>query len=153
MGDQLPSPAASAAVPVQQRIIIWNEKGEPVLAAQPVLSKQHLQSIYFVAAAQPYVVEDPLDPDFGLYDGCTIAEVMIRKQMIRAAKTGDKDEVEKVMDRLLGKPKWIGESVQVHASYEDVLKSIEAKVKGASATPSNPIDVGTAEDIFGDLAS
>lgn len=149
-----PTPAAAPAlVPVQQRIITWKD-GQPVLSAEPVLTKNHLQSLYFVVAAQPYVVEDPLHPDFGLYDGMTVAEVLVRKQLINAARSGDKDEIEKAMDRLLGKPKWIGESVNVHASYEDFLKGVEARVK--SDAPPSFVEAHVVEpsddNPFGDLA-
>ena len=63
----------AAVTPVNQSIITW-ENGLPVMTAQPVITKQQLQSLYFIVAAQPYLVEDPLDPEFGLYDGMTIAE-------------------------------------------------------------------------------
>lgn len=135
-------------VPVHRRLIVWDPTtGLPSLAAEPVLAKHHLQSLYFVAAAQPYVVEDPLDPDFGLYDGMTIAEVMVRKQLAAAAKTGDSSLVETVMDRLIGKPMARAENLTVSASYEDFLRGVEKKgepkpIEGAVET-DNP---------FGDLA-
>lgn len=138
---------APALVPVQCRIIKW-ENGVPVLTTQPVLTKNHIQSLYFIAAAQPYEVTDPFDPDFGLYDGMTIAEVMVRKQLLAAAKSGN---VEEAMDRLIGKPMARGENVNVNlgGSYETYLKGLAEKEKAAA------IDADVIEDpksVFGDLA-
>ena len=139
-------PNAPIIVPVHKTIIKW-ENGVPVLTAEPVLTKNHVQSLYFVAAAQPYEVTDPLDPDFGLYDGMTIAEVMVRKQLLAAAKSGD---VEAAMDRLIGKPMARGENVNVNlgGSYETYLKGLAEKLKGA------PIEAEVVEptSVFGDLA-
>ncbi len=135
-----------ALVPVQRRIIKW-ENGVPVLTAEPVLTKNHVQSLYFIAAAQPYEVTDPYDPDFGKYDGMTIAEVLVRKQLLAAAKSGD---VEAAMDRLIGKPMARGENVNVNlgGSYETYLKGLAEKAKAA------PIDAQVVEEsgVFGDLA-
>ena len=135
---------APALVPVNQTIIVFKD-GLPVMTSEPVLTRAHLQSLYFVVAAQPYVVDNPLDPDFGIYDGMTVAEVLVRKQLNKAAKTGDMAEIEKVMDRLIGKSMNRGENVNVNASYEDFLKGVEAKSK-----PS-PIEATIVESEFGDL--
>lgn len=136
--------ADAALVPVQQRIIEWKD-GAPVLTTAPVLEKQHVQSLYWIAAAQPYVVDDPLDPDFGKYDGMTIAEVMVRKQLQAAAKSGD---VEAVMDRLIGKALSKSESVNVNlnGNYETWLKDKAKKIVEAEVV-SEP-----AASLFGDLA-
>lgn len=146
-----PSPKP-VAIPVNQRIITWDEHGQPVLTAQPVISKQQIQSLYMVVAAQPYVVDDPLSPDFGVYDGMTVAEVLVRKQITAAAKSGDTSLIEIVMDRLIGKPLTRGENFSVSGSYEDFLKGIETRVKSApidvQATPLEPDD---GDSLFGDL--
>ena len=150
-----PVPAAGsealvpAIVPVQRTIIKWDAQGQPVMTAEPVLTQHHVRSLYMIAAAQPYEVTDPLDPDFGKYDGMTIAEVLVRKQLLAAVRSG---EVEAVMDRLIGRPMARGEQVNVNldGSYEGYLKGLAEKM----AAPA-PIDV-TAEpaaaNVFGDLA-
>ena len=145
----MPASSEVALVPVQSRIIKW-ENGVPVLTAEPVLTRTHVQSLYLIAAAQPYEVTDPLDPDFGLYDGMTVAEVLVRKQLLAAARSGD---VEQVMDRLIGKPMSRGENVNVNlgGTYEDYLKGLAAK----AGAPKGPIDVEVVEpqsSVFGDLA-
>lgn len=134
----------AALTPVQQRLIVWRD-GQPVLAAEPVLTRGTLQSLYLVAAAQPYEVTDPLDPDFGKYDGMTIAEVLVRKQLMNAAKTGD---AEAVMDRLIGKSLSRGENVNVNidGSYEGFLKR-----KAAELTKTVDAEL-VEEPVFGDLA-
>lgn len=153
--------STTALVPVQRRIIKW-ENGVPVLAAEPVLTKNHVQSLYFIAAAQPYEVTDPLDPDFGLYDGMTIAEVMVRKQLIAAARSGDDAKIEAAMDRLIGKPMARGENVNVNlgGSYETYLKGLAEKMKATQEAP-NFVDAHIVEDhdagsgsngLFGDMA-
>ena len=134
----------SALVPVQRRIIEFKD-GVPVLTTVPVLNKGHVQSMYWIAAAQPYEVADPLDPDFGKYDGMTVAEVMVRKQLLAAAKSGD---VEVVMDRLIGKALSKSESVNVNlnGNYETWLKDKAAalgKIVEAEVVETN---------VFGDLA-
>lgn len=136
---------AQALVPVQQRLIIW-VNGQPVLAAEPVLTRGTLQSLYLVAAAQPYEVSDPLDPDFGKYDGMTIAEVLVRKQLLNAAKTGD---AEAVMDRLIGKAMSKSENFNVNVSgnYEDFLRR-----KASELSKVVEAEIVSEAGVFGDLA-
>ena len=136
-----------SAPPAQKRIIEWRD-GAPVLSAIPVLTPQHVRSLYWIAAAQPYEVTDPLDPDFGLYDGLTIAEVMVRKQLLAAARTGN---VEVAMDRLIGKPLAKSESLNVNVSgnYEEWLKAKAEKLR-AEAVEAEVVRTDDGE--FGDLA-
>lgn len=142
---------------VLQRFITF-KNGVPALTAEPVLTRQHVQSFLFLAATQPYEVTDPLDPDFGKYDGMTVAEVLARKQMEGAAKSGNPDLIERIWDRLIGKALSRGENVNVNASYEDFLKGVAARTKDAAAAAApvdvNIIDETESEDgIFGDLVS
>lgn len=140
---------APVVVPVQSRIIVW-DNGVPRLAVEPVLARHHIQAIYFVAAAQPFACDDPLDPDFARYDGMTCAEVMVRKQVEGAARSGDTDEIERVMDRLIGKPLAKSESTHVHATYEEALRAISEKARPVDAVEVGPGHVSDRE-IFGDL--
>lgn len=136
-----------AVVPVQRSVIKW-EGGVPILKAEPVLSKQSIQSLYPILAAEPYEVTDPLDPDFGLYDGMTLLEVIVRKQILKAARSG---EGEDVMDRLIGKSLSRGENLNVNVggTYEDYLKSLAEKMKGV---PIEAHVVREEPSVFGDLA-
>ena len=139
--------AAPIVVPVLQRVIVWDEGGLPQLVAEPVLTKTHIRQAYFLIAAQPFVCDDPLDPDFGKYDGMTIAEVLVRKQLMGAASSGDPKQIEDAMDRLIDKPISRGENLNVNASYEQYLKGLAAKLAGVSPT----IDVTPSTNLFGDL--
>lgn len=137
-------PGEGALVPVQQRLIIWRD-GLPVLASEPVLTRGTVQNLYLLGAAQPYEVTDPLDPDFGKYDGMTIAEVIVRKQLMAAARTGDG---EAIMDRLIGKAMSKSENlnVNVDGSYEGFLKRKAAEI--AQVVDAEVV----APNVFGDLA-
>ena len=135
--------AKALVVPVLQRVIKWDAAGAPMLVAEPVLDKTQIRKAYFLIAAQPYVVEDPLDPDFAKYEGMTIAEVLIRKQLDGAARSGDIDAIETVMDRLIDKPLARGENLTVSTTYESYLKGLREKlVHEAETVEENP---------FGDL--
>ena len=144
MGPE-PGKEVAAFVPVQRRIIVF-ENGVPVLTSRPVLTKTHIQSLYLVVAAQPYEgPTDPLDPEFGRYDGMTVAEVMVRKQLEAAAKTGDVQAIEIAMDRLIGKPLTKSENHTITDTYESFLKRLSESIVPA------PVDV-TPESPFGDMA-
>lgn len=147
MSEDKPASAISPVL-VQQRVIEWDADGNPVVAARAILGKQHLTSLYFAISAQPYS-----GPDAVKYPGMTNAEVMVRKAIEHAAASGDINEIERVMDRLLGKPKWIGEQTTYHATYEDVLRQIAAKVvaKEPLAPGADPYPV-VDKSVFGDLA-
>ena len=144
---------APAIAAVQRSVIKW-EGGVPILKAEPVLTKQSIQSLYPILAAELYEVTDPLDPDFAKYDGMTILEVMVRKQLLTAAKTGN---VEEVMDRLIGKSLSRGENLNVNVggTYEDYLKGLAAKAGGAPpGADARVVEATVIEEssVFGDLA-
>lgn len=136
-----PSPSAGAAASpvatIQRRIVVWVD-GAPVLASVPLVTKQTLNDLYLAAAAQPYIA-NPHDPQDAQYEGLTCAEVMVRKQIILAARTGD---AEIVMDRLLGRPKQTVESTKLSLTYEDKLKEIARQE--SLRVPAHPIDAETA---------
>lgn len=136
-----------ALVPVQRRVIKWDDSGLPQLVSEPVLTKTHIRAAYFLIAAEPYVVDDPFDPDFGKYDGMTIAEVLVRKEIEAAIRSNSIAEIESIMDRLIDKPLARAENHNVNASYEDFLRRTEAKVRGAINA-----EVVASASVFGDLA-
>ncbi len=156
-------PNAPAIAAVQRSVIKW-EGGVPILKAEPVLTKQSIQSLYPILAAELYEVTDPLDPDFAKYDGMTILEVMVRKQLLAAARTGN---VEEVMDRLIGKSLSRGENLNVNVggTYEDYLKGLKAKMEPPARVveatvveerdphpTDSPGNFDDNEMVFGDLA-
>lgn len=126
-------PAALSPGPViNQRLVVWDEAGNPLVTTAPLITKRQLTDLYMAAAAQPFVCEDPLNPDF-IYNGLSCAEVMIRKQMLLAAQTGN---AEAVMDRLLGRPTQSVESKRLVMTYEEALREIGRK---ANLNPAPPI--------------
>lgn len=133
-------PQTSALVPVNSRIVTW-EDGVPVVRTLPVLTRAQVSEIAMAAASMPY--EEPGDRlalELGLpvsqYFGRPCVEVMLIKRAQAAALTGDKDEVEQVLDRILGKPKTSAENVSVSKSYEQYLEEIDHK----EALPAKRLD-------------
>lgn len=131
------TPPASPA-PVYQRITKFID-GVPTLVAVPMLTKQNLRDIYLIAASQPYVVEDPMDPEFEKYDGMTCAEVMVRKEIEAAARAGNVEVAEKIMDRIIGKPERLEKRLDVTVNYEEWLKVQAGPVIDVS--PSSPGEI------------
>ena len=138
-------PSKALVAPVLRRVIVWDDAGVPQLATEPVLDKTQIRKAYFLIAAQPYICDDPLDPDFAKYDGMTIAEVLIRKQLDGAARSGDINAIETVMDRLIDKPLARGENLTVSTTYESYLKGLREKLVSEA-------EVVAEENPFGDLA-
>lgn len=131
MEDPLFSPPTT----VQRRILAFDREGNPALAVVPLVTKAVMQDLHNAAAAMPYTSPEinPAHPDHQ-YDGMSCAEVMVRKRQARAAYTGE--DVEPVLDRLMGKPKQTSESLRINVTYEERIKQI---AKDVSARP--PIDV------------
>lgn len=127
------APAAPVSV-VLRRLVVWGPDGTPVLTTEPVITKAQINDLYMAAAAQPYV-PDPHNPQDAQYAGLTCAEVIVRKQIILAARTG---EAETVMDRLVGRPKQSVESTKLTLTYEDTLKEIARKAGIPHGRPAGP---------------
>lgn len=125
-----------AIVPVLKSVTRWDKNGLPMAGAVPTLTQQSIRECYLAAAAQPFVVEDPFDPDFGKYEGMTIAEVLIRKSFEHALSSGDLSRIEIVMDRLIGKSVAHSESKNLVATtnIEAWLKERAAAVSGREAS-------------------
>lgn len=106
-----------------QRIAAWDGQGNPVVATVPLITKAQVAELYAAAAAETFNCPDPLDPDHEFH-GLSMAEVMVRKEVRAAARSGN---AETVMDRLVGRPKQTSESTRLTLGYEDALKEIERK--------------------------
>lgn len=131
MEDVLFAPAPQAPLVAHRRILGFDAQGQPSVAIVPLVTKGAMQDLYNAAAAQPYE-PDPANPLDAQYAGLSCAEVIVRKQITRAARTGDVGEV---TDRLMGKPKQTSETVRVNITYEERLKRI------AQGIAAKPIDV------------
>lgn len=128
MQDEGAAPAPSGAgaashIAVKRRFITWDAAGNPQVVSEDVLTKAAIQDLYLAAAAQMYEPE-PGNAHDAQYAGLTVAEVMVRKQLMQAARTGNAEEV---MDRLIGKPKQSTEVTKLNLTYEDTLREIARK--------------------------
>lgn len=139
---------------VQRRLVAWDPlTGEPITKSVPMLPKEQLRDIALAAMSLPYApgtLENEIaDAEFR---GMTNAEVMLIKMTREAAATGDSDLVEKLLDRVLGRPKQSSEVLKVHANYEDYLKSLAAKTPAPAeeAIPVKAEPVGEIVDILKD---
>lgn len=141
-------------VPVQRRLVEFDPTtGEPVVSTVPTFTKAQIKNAILAAIALPY---EPVagDPKEESYRGLSNLEVMLIKQARNAARTGDVFEVEKLLDRVIDKPKQTSESVRVEVGYEDYLKEIARKA-APSSLPIQAAQVPEAvvvrsddEDIF-----
>lgn len=123
--------------------------GNPVVKTVQVFTKAQVSELAMAAASQPYADEnDELAISLGLppseFYGRTNLEVMLIKQARLAAKTGDCDQVDKILDRLIGRPKTTAENVRVDVSYEEYLKNLAARGAAIDTT-------ATATDEVNDL--
>jgi hypothetical protein len=124
-----PAPVAAPPATIQRRLLGWDDRGNPVLTTVPVVTPKAMQDLYAAAATLPY--EGPEKK----YEGMSLAEVIVRRQ-IEAAAHGLGDD-EKVLDRLMGKAKQRSESLTVVTTYEGMLKAI---AEGVSTPPPGVVD-------------
>ena len=126
---------------MNQRIVTWDEQGNPIVRNVAVFTRANVTEIAMAAASMPYVTaEDELAVALGLppseFYGRTNLEVMLIRQA-RSAADGNADDRESLIDRIAGKPKTTSESLHVHESYEDALK----RIAESAMTKATPIDV------------
>lgn len=128
-----PAPPTSSLVPVTSRIVSFDPAtGQPVVRDVQVFTRAQVSEIAMAAASLPYSEpDDELALELGLptseFYGRPNLEVMLIKQARNAARSGDPDVIEKVLDRLIGKPKTTSENLNISRSYEDVLNDIAAR--------------------------
>ena len=117
---------------VRRKLIRWvNGVPLPVDSEIIIDNKETVKSIIRAAAALPYGSDD--DP-LGLYPelfGYSKLEVAMIKLMRQAAK-GDLDAIKIVLDRLMGKPEQLSQSVAVTGTYKDFLETLKNKEENGS---------------------
>lgn len=138
------APGAGGLVPVNQQIVTWDGEGNPIVKTQRVFTKAQVSEIAMAAASQPYVdPNDELAVALGLppsrFYGMSNLEVMLIKQAEYAASSGERDYVNDVLDRLIGKPVAKSESHNINETYDQALQRI-AKAAAAKAKPANIVD-------------
>ena len=143
------APGGGALVPIQQRIVSWDVDGNPVVRSVSVFTKAQVSEIAMAAASLPYVdPNDELAVTLGLppseFHGKTNLEVMLIRQARWAAESGDTDVIDKVLDRLVGKPKQSVESHTISETYDQALQRI---ARAAAAAKPVVIDAETVDDL------
>jgi len=95
----------------------------------PFLTPKQIDEVAAAAVMTPY--EEPGDQfaiEMGMlpseFYGRPLIEVMLIRQARHAAHTGDKDYVEAILDRRLGRPKTTIESHSIHETYAQALERI-----------------------------
>jgi hypothetical protein len=115
-------------VPVNRRLVTFDPtSGVPVLSTGPVFTRAQVSELALAAASQLYVdPNDELAVSLGLppsrFWGMTNLEVMLIKQAEAAARTGE--NVDAILDRIIGKPKQSIESHKVVETYEGMLQRL-----------------------------
>ena len=121
----------------------------PVVKGVPMLSRSQIVELGAAAVTELYSEPgDDLAIELGLppseFYGRPLLEVMLVRQARNAARTGDRDEVEAILDRRLGKPKTTAENHNISETYEEALHRIaeaeRSRVLGqALPVPSVPL--------------
>ena len=120
-------------VAINRRIVGWNpQTGSPEITNVPMLTKAQIVDIVAAAVSLPYKEPgDDLAVELGLppseFYGMTNMEVMLIRLSRAAAATGSREDVETLLDRLLGRPHATSETIKTTMTYEDRLKDIQRR--------------------------
>ena len=136
------------AVVGKRQLVTW-ENGSPVVKNVPMVTPGVLNDLGSAALAELYSEPgDELALEMGLppseFYGRPLAEVMLIKQARNAARDGNTEDIEAILDRRLGKPKATLESHSVTESYEQYLKRIAASETAERVAAAQPIDAEVA---------
>lgn len=116
-----------------QKVMITWVNGVPEPTYTKIVSAQSVKKLAQVAASLPY--EGEWDEDLEMYileprfKGMTNIEVMWVRLAEKAAN-GDKEAMNMMFDRILGKPKQSVETASVSMTYQEFLKEL-SKQSGA----------------------
>ena len=147
----VPQREVTPPVVVQQRLVVFDADGMPMVTTTPYIPKAKIQQLALQALSLPYTsANDELAIELGLkpsdYYGRPLVEVMLVKAALGAAQSGDIDQIEKILDRAIGKPKTSSENVNINGSYEDFLKSAGDLMKARPPRSADgPLPVHDAE--------
>lgn len=119
--------------PVGQKVMITWVNGVPEPTYSKIINSQSVKKLAQVAASLPY--EGDWDEELEMYvldprfKGMTNIEVMWVRLAEKAA-SGDKEAMNMMFDRILGKPKQSVETASVSMTYQEFLKEL-SKQNGA----------------------
>lgn len=155
-GNEGPAPGTPGAglVAINRRLVTWDAQGNPVVNNVAVFTRANVSELAMAAASQPYVTpDDELAVALGLppseFYGMTNLEVMLVKQARWAATSGETDVIEKVLDRLIGRPKQSIEKHEITETYEQALARVgkKAQLARGTVTVMPPARGETLEDL------
>lgn len=114
-----------------RQLVVW-ENGAPVVKNIPLITGAQVKDLHAAALTQLYAEpDDELKIEMGLlpsrFYGMTLIEVMLIRRAENTARTGDSDDVERILDRELGKAVARSENHNVSETYDQVLKRIAEK--------------------------
>lgn len=147
--ERIPLPNAAHAAPIPRRLVVF-EGGVPVVKDAPMFLPATIKEVHTAALAELYSEpDDAFAIEMGLppseFYGRTLLEVMAIKRARYAARTGDDDVFERILDRELGKPKTTSENTNVNVSYADALTKIGDAEAARKAAAAKPIDAQVVE--------
>lgn len=128
-----------------RQLVVW-EGGLPVVRNVPIITPAQIKDLHAAALTQLYAEPyDDLAIEMGLppsrFHGMTLLEVMLIKRAENAARTGDKDEVEAILDRELGKPKTTAEVHSTTETYEQACLRIARAEETKRVDAARPVVV------------
>jgi hypothetical protein len=124
-------------------VVFDQTTGQPVVQAVPMFTREQVADIIVAAATDLYDADAVLEPEFV---GKTNLEVMVLKRTRRAARSGDMDEVESLLDRIVGKPKTTAEVTKKVITYEDALREIQRRTPAQARAEEQPIQEAQVVD-------
>jgi hypothetical protein len=133
---------------LNRQLIEWVD-GAPVVKTMTLITAPQIKDLHAASLTQIYSEPyDDLAIEMGLppsrFYGMTLLEVMLIKRAENAARSGDSDEVERILDRELGKPKTTAEVHSVSETYEQACLRI-ARAEEAKRVASAKVVVVDAD--------
>jgi len=124
MGEPVPVQISRSKV-LKSRQIVWKNNA-PIVEVVEIIPKEVISDMAGAALSMPYL--DPDDIDEPRFKGRSCVEVTLMKIAEEAASRGDRDALNLLLDRFIGKPKQSIESKKVTVNYSDYLK-MQAEVE------------------------
>lgn len=126
------------------------EGGTPVVKDVPLFTPAVIKNLHTAALAELYSEpDDAFAIEMGLppseFYGRPLLEVMAIRRARYAARTGDDDVIERILDRELGKPKTTSENHNINESYADALTRIGDAEAARRVGAAKPIDAQVVE--------
>lgn len=133
-----------------RQLVVW-EGGVPVVKNIPLITAVQVKDLHAAALTQLYSEpDDDLKIEMGLppsrFFGMTLIEVMLIRRAENTARSGNSDDVEKILDRELGKAVARSENHNVNETYDQALKRIAATENAKAKIKSAPIDTEVVEE-------